>query len=247
MVSKRPELRKTEDIFNRVMVKDNVAVIARFEVIETGRKFIVANAHLHWDPEFKDVKLVQTAVLLEDIAKLAKEWSSKEGGDGRIPTFICGDFNSTPDSGVYELMSNGFVPHNHSDFMNYQYGPFTEEGLSHSLQLQSAYTKELEFTNWTPTFKGIIDYIWYSSHSVNVVGVLGGIDKDYIGKTVGFPNWHHPSDHIPILSQFRFRNINLDKSKRDDFGAFSSSLPAFNQLSDEYNNSTNVRNSARFK
>ncbi|WFD42922.1 poly(A)-specific ribonuclease [Malassezia psittaci] len=208
----RPDFKKTEDIFNRVMTKDNVAAIAMLEHRVTGAKLLVANAHMHWDPEFRDVKLVQSAMLMEQLeiigdrfAKLAPQTTLDS--DTKLPTYkngkqipmvICGDFNSTPDSGVYEFLSEGTAMPTHHDFMDYKYGTYTSEGLRHGYQLRSAYNSigELPTTNWTPGFRGAIDYIWYSSNTLANSGLLGEVDPGYLSRVVGFPNAHFPSEYV---------------------------------------------------
>jgi CCR4-NOT transcription complex subunit 6 len=109
---------------------------------------------------------------------------------------ICGDFNSVPDSGVYQLLSTGVVGGEHPDFQGKNYGKFTSSGVSHHLGLRSAYAGigELPLTNYTPSFRGAIDYIWFSTQSISVLDVLGEVDEDYLGKVVGFPNAHFPSE-----------------------------------------------------
>jgi len=61
----------------------------------------------------------------------------------------------------------------------HNYGPYTEEDLTHRFQLSSAYAKlgELPFTNKTPSFVGTIDYIWYSNDRLAVTGVLGPLSS----------------------------------------------------------------------
>lgn len=215
----RPDFKKTEDIFNRVMTKDNIASIVMLEHRKTGAKLMVANAHMHWDPEFRDVKMVQAAVLMEQLeaageafAKRAPQVALEAGvsaptyASGKdVPTVICGDFNSTPDSGVYEFLSHGLAPGNHEDFMNHTYGTYTSEGLCHGYALRSAYQQigELPFTNYTPGFRGTIDYIWYTSNSLAASGLLGEVDAGYLSRVVGFPNAHFPSDHVCILAEFK--------------------------------------------
>lgn len=199
LAMQKPDLRETEDAFNRVMVKDNIAVVALLEKRSTGQRYIVANAHLHWDPAFKDVKLLQSAMLLEEIQRLTGLWSTKTFRT--FPVIITGDLNSLPDSGVVEFLTHGSIAHTHDDLAKYQYGHYTTRGISHKLSLKSAYaqTDALDFTNFTPTFKGIIDYIWYTTTDLVVCGSLAHVDRDYIRQTVGFPNAHHPSDHIPLV------------------------------------------------
>lgn len=207
----RPDFKKTEDMFNRVMTKDNIAVVALLENRESGSRVIVANVHIHWDPEFKDVKLVQVAMLMDELEKIGARFAKfppkldvAEGfpaaprySDGtKIPTLVCGDFNSVPDSGVYDYLSRAAIEPDHADFMSHVYGNYTAEGLGHKLALKSAYSNvgELPFTNYTPNFEGVIDYVWYTTNSLAVTGLLGEVDKSYLSKVVGFPNAHFPSE-----------------------------------------------------
>ena len=200
----RPDLRKTEDAFNRVMIKDNIAIVTFLEQVSTQQVFLVCNAHLHWDPAYKDVKLIQTAMLLEEIQKLAKDWDSKMN----IPIILSGDFNSLPDSGVVEYLTQGSISNNHDDLGSYSYGEYTSNGLSHSLSLKSAYSHidSIDFTNFTPTFKGIIDYIWYTKNNLSICGMLSHVDREYLKSCVGFPNAHHPSDHIPLVVSIKSKH-----------------------------------------
>lgn len=166
----RPDMRKSDDMFNRVMSKDNIAVVCLLENPTTGSRLIVSNVHMTWDPAFRDVKLVQAAMLVEEIDKIAGQFAKFPpriiGSDGqrgpsysdstKIPLIICGDFNSDPTSGVYEFLATGHVPKDHEDFMEHLYGSYTTEGLAHKLNLKSAYSSigELAMTNYTPTFEG---------------------------------------------------------------------------------------------
>ena len=47
---------------------------------------LVANAHMHWDPEFSDVKLVQTMMFLSEVKnivdKAVKEMGIEKVGRG---------------------------------------------------------------------------------------------------------------------------------------------------------------------
>lgn len=219
---RRPDFKKTEDMFNRVMTKDNIAVVTLLEHRASGARLIVANAHITWDPVFKDVKLVQVAMLMDELAKIGDQFARlpprlglAEGYDKapdytngtKIPTIICGDFNSVPDSGVYEFLSKGKVGRDHEDFMSHIYGTYTSEGLTHKLALRSAYDNigELPFTNYTPGFQGVIDYLFYTTNSLSVTGLLGEVDPTYLASVVGFPNAHFSSDHVSILSEFKWK------------------------------------------
>ena len=235
----RPDMKGEHDTFNRVMPRDNIAVVAFVEDRTTGSRMIVVNAHLYWDPAFADVKLIQVAIMMEQITKQAEKWarhppctektpfrhSDVEGelnGDSvdevpvepgpsleyargpDIPLIICGDFNSAAGTGVYDLITKGSVPGDHADLGNRGYGNFTREGMAHPFKLQSAYTSEdeLAFTNYTPNFKGVIDYIWYSVNALEVRELLGDVDPLYLSRCPGFPNHFFPSDHLALRAEF---------------------------------------------
>ncbi|KAH6560185.1 hypothetical protein BASA60_000384 [Batrachochytrium salamandrivorans] len=174
----RADLRQSQDVLNRVMVKDNIAVLTFLEQVSTGDRLMVANTHLHWDPAYRDVKLIQMAMLMEEVE--------------------------------LEFLSRGHAAADHDDIKGFDYEPFSAGGLSHKLSFKSAYSHRdiMDFTNFTPTFCGVIDYIWYTTNTLAVSGLLSHVDRDYVAKTVGFPNAHHPSDHIPLVVSLRTKQAN---------------------------------------
>ncbi|TFK44154.1 Endonuclease/exonuclease/phosphatase [Crucibulum laeve] len=162
----RQDFKKTDDMFNRVLGKDHIAVVTLVEDKQTGTRVIVANAHIHWDPAYSDVKLVQVALLLDEIDKIANNFArypprppptpAADGeNDGesppppraaptytdgtKIPLIVCGDYNSVPDSAICDFFTNGTLPANHPDFLSHMYGKYTSEGLRHRLGLKNAY------------------------------------------------------------------------------------------------------------
>lgn len=252
----RPDMKGEHDTFNRVMPRDNIAVATFFENRITGSRLIVVNAHIFWDPAYKDVKLIQVAILVEQISALADRWTkhapctdkaafrhsevdgekkadtlpeglSTEPGPSleyssgnQIPLLICGDFNSSAGSGVYDLLTLGNVAGSHADLANRGYGNFTRDGMAHPFSLKSAYSgiDELSFTNYTPGFTGVLDYIWYSTNTLQVRGVLGNVDQEYLRKVPGFPNHHFPSDHLALRAEFSVKARKERKAVEADFG-----------------------------
>jgi CCR4-NOT transcription complex subunit 6 len=209
---KREDFKKTEDVFNRVMNRDDIAVACLLRHKLDGYKLVVANAHFFWDPAFSDVKLVQAGMLMEELQDLFPKWSAKRKDDppprpggpdvtGKTALVVCVDMNSTPDSGVYEFISRGTLRGDHPDFKGHRYGRFTEGGMAHPFSLRSAYAQGpnggelLPFTNYTPGFQGVIDYIWYSTTGLGVEAVMDGPETAYIENVVGFPDPHFPSEY----------------------------------------------------
>ena len=178
---------------------------------------VFVNTHVHWDPEFSDVKLMQVQMLMEQLEAWIDEYSNPNGNledispSQRIPLILGGDFNSKPDSGVYQFLIDGFLPGDHPEFLGYTYGDYTDSGLKHSLNLISANATlagEPQFTNYTVDFNGCLDYIWYAHHNLSVERVLNGVDERIVHSYNGaLPNPHMPSDHIPLVADF-VQNIN---------------------------------------
>jgi CCR4-NOT transcription complex subunit 6 len=227
---------RTEDMFNRVMSRDNIATAALLEFVKTGARLVVANAHIFWDHRYRDVKLVQIGMMMERLGEIVESFGSfpakptvegepappkyekKERGRD-IPLVLCVDLNSLANSGVYEYISKGEVPGTHEDFMDHKYGMYTDKGLKHDLALRSSCASfgEMKMTNYTPTFDEAIDYVFYTPRSLKVTSVLGDVDRKYLSKVVGFPNAYFPSDHIPVFAQFRTKGDADKKPKTPSY------------------------------
>lgn len=220
-----------ENMLNRVMPRDNIALAAVLRIKEnlygphrvpsnasdnvTGSLLVVCTAHIHWDPEFCDVKLIQSMMLVHELQKLLDIVALKYTLNVQhIPVLICGDFNSLPDSGVVEFLSKGAISKDHPDLKSFREESCLsclssdlkdQRNFTHSLRLDSAVdTAQIPYTNYTLDFKGMIDYIFATPQSLARLGTLGPLDSTWVqqNKFVGFPQPHVPSDHIPIMAQY---------------------------------------------
>jgi len=196
------------------MLKGNVALLLLLEE-NTGlgpknripKQLIVANTHIYWDPKFKDVKLWQTMTLLKQLHTYAISHRIR-----KIPIILTGDFNSEVDSAVYQLLStrklNPSHPliNKHTPTMKLM-SEMNNQPLEHHLPLKSAYShfSEPEFTNYTGHYTGTLDYIWFTEHLLRVVGVMEMETEEKLQKYTALPSPQHPSDHLPLLSEFAFK------------------------------------------
>ena len=220
----------SDDMLNRVMTKDNIGLAAILQTKEAAfddcnptpepsqmnQQILVCTAHIHWDPEYCDVKLIQTMMLmhelrttLEDVVVLRP--GATKTDPNSIPLLLCGDFNSLPESGVIEFLSNGRIPSDHADFKELGYkdalrrlsaNENNKNELTHPFRIASAYdTQIMPYTNYTFEFKGQIDYVFYSKQHMSVMGLLGPLDPEWIKehKVIGFPHPYVPSDHFSLL------------------------------------------------
>lgn len=241
------------DMMNRVMTKDNIGLLACLETKEEiyshtfangvlpsehKQMLFVCTAHIHWDPEYCDVKIVQSLMLLSEIRSFMEEVLTKHRPNtntpadySTIPLVLCGDFNSLPNSGVIELMRTGKISLSHADFKDLSYEAYLQKynridsnststmDITHHFKLQSAYETTsapiMPYTNYTYDFKGIIDYVFYAVQVMRVLGVLGPLDPEWLqtNKIVGCPHPNVPSDHFSLLVEFELNPPTNDSLK----------------------------------
>jgi CCR4-NOT transcription complex subunit 6 len=88
--------------------KRNQSVFFFVGVLSSEHKqmLFVCTAHIHWDPEYCDVKVVQTLMLLSELKTIMEDAMQKHRTNPNapmdctsVPLVLCGDFNSLPDSG----------------------------------------------------------------------------------------------------------------------------------------------------
>ena len=174
------------------------------------------------DPSFADVKLIQTKMFLEKLSELHQQH--------RAPLIIAGDFNSTPDSGVFDLLTKvglfvlfnvvklliccafvflkkkGRLGPEHKELKSHSYyGAYSERGMSHDLSLVSCYPPAAApYTNCTHDFRGVLDYIFVSTDAFRIASVLGVVPLDQL-PLPALPNAHYSSDHVSLFASIFLR------------------------------------------
>ncbi|XP_013772660.2 uncharacterized protein LOC106457757 [Limulus polyphemus] len=218
----------SDDMLNRVQTKDNIGLVVLLQPkagpisncdtdhSHLHQPLLVCTTHMHWDPEYSDVKLIQTMMLMHELRRIAQDatlsnHNSEQASDvNTIPLLLCGDFNSLPTSGVVEFLTTGKVSADHSDFKGFGYKDCLQKlstsrllsEYSHPFRISPAYKYgDMHFTNFTNDFKGVIDYIFYPDQYMRIVGLLGPLDDQLLreNNVVGFPHPLIPSDHLPLL------------------------------------------------
>ncbi|XP_042405865.1 carbon catabolite repressor protein 4 homolog 4-like isoform X1 [Zingiber officinale] len=164
--------------------RDCVGLLAAFKLNDpSGHIIVVADTHIYWDPNWIDVKLAQAKYLLSRLSQFKELVSTKFTCTPSV--LVAGDFNSTPGDEVY------------------QYIVSTSEAAP--IKLSSLYATnggEPPFTNCTPDFTGTLDYIFFSGCRLKPVSLLEVPGRDSPDIVGGLPNYHHPSDHLPIGAEF---------------------------------------------
>merc|ERR1712054_186522 len=166
-----------------------------------GHMLCVINTHILADPGFADVKLWQANMLLRSLEQTCKH----------MPIPLCGDFNSMPESAVYELLRSGSVRSDHEDLKVDPCGLLSRTNFGHNLRISTAYEvcngREADYTNYTEDFTGTLDYIWYSSESLVVLAISQVDDESQLAQETALPSSTRPSDHVSLVATFKFRDL----------------------------------------
>jgi len=200
-MSKHKDFEGDQEALMRIMTKDNIALAVVLRM-EDNKPLVVVNTHIHWDPQFSDVKLIQVQFMMERLVAIAGPGALLEGA----PIVICGDFNSIPGSGPYDLITSGNAPATHVDLQDgYQYGIYSKSGFSHPFSLESAYgfMGEPPFTNYTLDFVGVLDYIFFTNKSMRTSQVLQPVEVPTV-KSTRLPNPYFSSDHVSLMAELQF-------------------------------------------
>ncbi|KAH9508393.1 hypothetical protein Btru_055090 [Bulinus truncatus] len=193
----------------------DVVLLTQVKLNKTSQVITVCNIHVVYDIHALDVQCIQVACAV-------KELVSKAGSDLN-PHIICGDFNSLFSSPGYQLARDGYlVDTNIKKLQAIQALELTDDSASKAIvnhmwgafqhtssNLQSAYqavmSREPLCTTYTKSSYGTLDYIFYSSLSLNVIGVQETVDDYVVRNSGGLPTSSIPSDHLSLKAVFRPR------------------------------------------
>lgn len=184
-------------IFNS---RNQVGLIVALRHLETNEVILVANTHLYW--KYNDIKLLQTMVLLEALQKCKEKFPQAK-------ILFSGDFNSRPNSSVYNFLKNDKIDTSDPDIAKYLIEK-TKKFILNPIELpNNVFDKIIQqdglFTCYTQHLFGIFDYIWFNDNDFELLRFLSGVDKDYLSKIKGLPNEEFPSDHIPLVAEFAMK------------------------------------------
>lgn len=184
-----------------VINKGNQLVSCRLKpnVNTSEESFLVGTYHMpcvYWDPKFMTI---HSSLVTQYFQRLA----------GNHPYILTGDFNITPTSGAYQLLTTGSLPSNSPEF---PYIPRGDPWLPTVTPMRSAYRlaspqgTEPPFTNYgqfktNPPFINSLDYIFLSKQwAVDGVGALAHSIAEFSGP---LPADEEPSDHLMISAALR--------------------------------------------
>ncbi|KAL4704065.1 hypothetical protein ACJJTC_001987 [Scirpophaga incertulas] len=164
---------------------------------------IVGNTHLYFHPDADHIRLIQGGIFiywLNDIRKsLLQKFPEK-----RISLIACGDFNSVPSCGIYQLYTTGNAPSSLPDWNSNKEEAVKNLSLHQNCLLESACGTP-PFTNFTAGFADCLDYIFYDKSSLKVEQVIPLPSVEELQAHTALPSIVFPSDHIALVADLGFK------------------------------------------
>ncbi|KAK6619211.1 hypothetical protein RUM44_003593 [Polyplax serrata] len=165
---------------------------------------IVGNTHLYFHPDADHIRLLQGIIGFQLLLQTAKE-QKQMYPNKNVSIIFCGDFNSTPDCGIFKFMTQGSVSQDVSDWESNIEEKIENVSFSHSLAMESACGAP-EFTNYTEGFKACLDYIYFEANRLSLKSFVPLPKEEVLQKEVAIPSSSFPSDHIPLIADLKLKS-----------------------------------------
>lgn len=110
-------ISKNKALADRITVRSTAVQVTVLQSNDTDNILCVANTHLYFHPDADHIRLLQFYLgflYVQHIRDTIAVRLSRPPKD--ISIVFCGDFNSTPDCGIYRLMTQKHVPAGFVDF-----------------------------------------------------------------------------------------------------------------------------------
>lgn len=205
---------------------NQVAILARLSVRETGRQLLVCTTHLkaRKGALLSTLRNEQGRDLLDFVARHVAMTETETGK--RPPVIICGDFNAEPIEPVYSSMlsdkrlglSSAYAQYPVAESVNNMVNGNSEEMPKEKGRLTplESGSREPPYTTWkVRESEGevchTIDYIFHSQDTLAVESLLEFPTGEDIGPG-RVPSLNYPSDHFSLVCDFQLLDGVSDKS-----------------------------------
>ncbi|KAF7382815.1 hypothetical protein HZH66_013217 [Vespula vulgaris] len=163
---------------------------------------VIANTHLYFHPDADHIRLLQAYYILLYIENLIEK-IKQEHPQSNVSILLCGDFNSVPECGIYQLMTENYIPENYKDWSSNLEETVKDVSLTYNVRFASACGTPI-YTNYTPEFSGCLDYIFYEKNKLEVEQVIPLPNDEELALYVGLPSIVLPSDHISLCADLKW-------------------------------------------
>uniref|UniRef100_A0A8D7ZVP2 2',5'-phosphodiesterase 12 n=1 Tax=Culex pipiens TaxID=7175 RepID=A0A8D7ZVP2_CULPI len=171
-----------------------------------AKHLLVANTHFYFHPDADHIRLLQGGLSMLYVRDLYERFETQHGLDrNHFAIVFCGDFNSTPECGMFRLMTQRFVGTEMADWQSNEEEAVRGVSLAQPFPFQSACGTP-KYTNFTVGFKACIDYIYYQCDALRVNDVVPLPSEDELAAYDAIPSPVFPSDHVALVASLEWNH-----------------------------------------
>ncbi|XP_042209769.1 uncharacterized protein LOC121857726 isoform X2 [Homarus americanus] len=197
-------IQRSPDLLKNFLHVRTILQVNVFEsVCDPSRLLVVGATHLYFHPDASHIRILQAGMCLKILQHVITQYQMKHP-DKEVSLLFCGDFNSTPESALYQFMTTQHVDSGNVVWKS-KFGECVEGMcLRHELELASACGCP-PYTTYTSSFHGCLDYIFYQTKEFTVKQVVPMPTLEEVTQHGALPSITFPSDHIPLIVDLEFR------------------------------------------
>ncbi|XP_050308958.1 2',5'-phosphodiesterase 12 isoform X2 [Anthonomus grandis grandis] len=109
-------IKSNEKLSQRILGRTTTLQVNVVGSLEQDEILVVANTHLYFHPDSDHIRLLHGCLAIRYLEHFVKGVKERYEGK-RVSLVFCGDFNSVPSCGIYQLYTRGLVP---GDFIDYK-------------------------------------------------------------------------------------------------------------------------------
>ncbi|EFX70394.1 hypothetical protein DAPPUDRAFT_112677 [Daphnia pulex] len=162
-------VQKNEDLSKRIIDRTTCCHLLVLDSLLNGKRVVVANTHLYFHPNADHIRLLQSCVALR-LTQNLRNCQLELGKE--VSLLFCGDINSTPGSGVFELMTLQHIDHSNEAWSSKPEEAVRDLSLYINPIAMETACGTPPFTNYTSGFSGCLDYIFFEKSKLVVEQVV---------------------------------------------------------------------------
>lgn len=193
-------VQKNENLSKRILERTTSCQLLVLESVFNAKRIVVANTHLYFHPDADHIRLLQSCVTL----RLAQEMRNRQLDLGKeVSLLFCGDFNSCPGSGVFEMMTLQNIDCDNEAWSSKPDEAVIDLSLHNPIAMETACGTP-PFTNYTSGFSGCLDYIFFEKSKFIVEQVVPLPSVEEVTQHCALPSIVFPSDHIALIADLKW-------------------------------------------
>lgn len=197
------KLQTNEKVKERVSERSTVLQVSVLESVEDPSRIIVlGNTHLYFHPNADHIRILQGGICMQLLQQIICLYQTKNPGKD-VSLLFCGDFNSTPEFGIYRFMTTQLIDSEDIDWSSCPEECIKGVEIYHNYEMESACGLP-PYTNYTVGFYGCLDYIFYQTDKFTVKKVIPMPTHEEVTEHTALPSITFPSDHIAIIADLEF-------------------------------------------